>query len=162
MCDYSLHSLPNRLAVEGEELVVHRFPLSTLGLTSPSELQVSVEPQADQKVSGFWSKLKNWFVVDAGEVVPAVCIPPGARLFLQDIPRQLQKEVVAAECEEVTFTQLSAIPNTYRDAVRFQNGREILLQRLNPGQRVKVLCLSLPDEEFEPKASPHWSIRPGW
>jgi hypothetical protein len=26
MCDYSLAGVPNRLAVEGEELVVHRFP----------------------------------------------------------------------------------------------------------------------------------------
>ena len=25
MCDYSLHSIQTRLAVEGEELVVHRF-----------------------------------------------------------------------------------------------------------------------------------------
>ncbi|HKX30826.1 MAG TPA: hypothetical protein VJ302_24260 [Blastocatellia bacterium] len=162
MCDYSLHSLPNRLAVEGEELVVHRFPLSTLGLTSPSELQVSVEPQAEPQVSGFWARLKNWFVVETGESVPAVCVPPGARLFLQDIPRQLQNEVGVAECEEVTFTQLSAIPNTYRDAVRFPNGREILLQRLNPGQRVKVLCLSLAEDEVEPRTSPLWSTRPGW
>jgi len=27
MCDYSLAGIPNRLAVEGEQLVVHRFPL---------------------------------------------------------------------------------------------------------------------------------------
>ena len=27
MCDYSLQGLPNRLAVEGEKLVTHRFPL---------------------------------------------------------------------------------------------------------------------------------------
>ena len=28
MCDYSLAGIPNRLAVEGEQLVVHRFPAS--------------------------------------------------------------------------------------------------------------------------------------
>ena len=30
----------------------------------------------------------------------------------------------------------------HRDAVRFANGYEVLLQRLEEGQRVKVLCLS--------------------
>jgi len=33
MCDYSLAHFPNRLAVEGEQLVVHRFGARTLGLT---------------------------------------------------------------------------------------------------------------------------------
>ena len=32
MCDYSLAHFPNRLAVEGEQLVVHRFATRTLGL----------------------------------------------------------------------------------------------------------------------------------
>ena len=31
MCDYSLAHFPNRLAVAGEELVVHRFNTGTLG-----------------------------------------------------------------------------------------------------------------------------------
>ena len=35
MCDYSLAGVPNRLAMEGEELVVHRFPTGAPGLTSP-------------------------------------------------------------------------------------------------------------------------------
>jgi hypothetical protein len=32
MCDYSLAGVPNRLAVEGEQLVVHRFPTGSVGL----------------------------------------------------------------------------------------------------------------------------------
>lgn len=149
MCDYSLLGMPNRLAVEGEELVVHRFPTLSLGLTTPSGLQVLAETEVDQKRSSFWSTIKNWFVVEPVQSALAVCIPPGARLFLQDIPQHLQRELDVAECEEVTFTQLSAQPNTYRDAVRFNNGREVLLQKLEPEQRVKVLCLSLPDEVVE-------------
>ena len=42
----------------------------------------------------------------------------------------------------MTFTQLSALEYTYRDAVRFQNGHDVLLQKLPEGQRVKVLDLS--------------------
>jgi len=38
MCDYSLMALPNRLAVCGDELVVHRFELGSLGLASAVEV----------------------------------------------------------------------------------------------------------------------------
>jgi hypothetical protein len=71
--------------------------------------------------------------------VPAVCVPPGARLMLRDIPEQLQREVGVGPVEEVTFTQIAADSHRYRDAIRFRNGREILLQRLIEGQRVRVL-----------------------
>jgi hypothetical protein len=47
-------------------------------------------------------------------------------------------------------TQQSAEAYQYRDAVRFQNGREVLLQRLRCGQRVNVLSLS--SSEFEGEA----------
>ena len=39
MCDYSLAGLPNRLAVEGEQLVVHRFQTGAMGL-APSGLEL--------------------------------------------------------------------------------------------------------------------------
>ncbi len=47
----------------------------------------------------------------------------------------------------MTFVQLSAEPFSYRDAVRFNNGKEILLQKLEVGQRADVLCLSLAEDE---------------
>jgi len=47
--------------------------------------------------------------------------------------------------EEVTFMQQSAEAYQYRDAVRFQNGHEILLQRLCCGQQVEVLSLASGD-----------------
>ena len=120
MCDYSLAGIPNRLAAEGEELVVHP-PTGALGLASP------IMP-----LSRLWS----------AKATPAVCVPPGARLFLRNIPVGLQREFGVREAEEVTFVQQNAEAYRYRDAVRFQNGREILLQRLKCGQRVDVLDLS--------------------
>jgi hypothetical protein len=39
MCDYSLGGLPNRLAVDGEELIVHRFPTHSIGLASAADWQ---------------------------------------------------------------------------------------------------------------------------
>jgi hypothetical protein len=80
--------------------------------------------------------------------VPAVCIPPGARLLLRDISEQWQKELGVGAVEEVTFTQITASPNSYRDSVRFPNGREVLLQRLQEGQRVRVLRLT-PDDGID-------------
>ncbi len=128
MCDYSLAGIQSRLAVEGEQLVVHRFPTGSLGLASPCP-----------SVSRWWS----------AQQTPAVCVPPGARLLFRDIPKDLQQQFGVGGTEEVTFVQLSATPYQYRDAVRFSNGREILLQKLHCGQQVDVLSLSSGDFEHE-------------
>ena len=153
MCDYSLQGLPNRLAAEGEELATHRFLTGTIGFTSPHEARAIAEARAAQKRSGFWAAIKDLFSVETGPTATAVCIPPGARLSLQDIPERLQREFDVGPNEEVTFTQLTAQPYAYRDAVRFDNGREVLLQKLEPGQRAVVLSLALAEEVADPEAT---------
>ena len=140
MCDYSLANVPNRLAVEGEQLVLHRFSGGSIGLTSPAELARGAD-----SFWSFWSVMKRSFDLPRTEPVCAVCIPPGARLLLRDVPEHLQRRFAIAPEEEVTFVQRSAEAYQYRDAVRFQSGREILLQSLATGQRVDVLCLSQGD-----------------
>ena len=45
MCDYSLHGLENRLAEEGEVLVVHQFYSGSKGLTSPEYLKPTEQPK---------------------------------------------------------------------------------------------------------------------
>ena len=144
MCDYSLMSFPNRLAREGEELVAHRFKCGAIGFASPVDLQPERLPLT-LRLKLKWSNL--WGVPNPrrSRCVVAVCIPPGARLRMWDIPEYLQREINARRTEEVTFTQLTASAFRYRDAVRFRNGREILLQRLEEGQRVRVLSLSVAD-----------------
>ena len=148
MCDYSLMAVPNRLAVEGEDLVAHRFPTGSMGLASPADLRRLADPKQAQP-RGWWSDLRNFFSPPVRQAAPAVCIPPGARLWLGDIPERLQKEMHVGAEEQVTFTQISAAVNSYRDAVRFSNGRQVRLQELKEGQRVRVLDLSLA-EAFEP------------
>jgi hypothetical protein len=71
--------------------------------------------------------------------------------MLYDIPARMQTELGIGAQEEVTFTQITAMANSYRDAVRFQNGRVIRLQEMREGQRVRVLDLSLADA-YEPVA----------
>jgi hypothetical protein len=70
--------------------------------------------------------------------------------MLHDIPERLQHDLAVGPIEEVTFVQLSATPYRFRDAIRFTNGREIRLQDLCEGMRVKVLKMSLPEDSPEP------------
>jgi len=120
--------VPNRLVTEGEELVVHKFSTGSLGLASPPDhRRVSNPLQA--WLSGFW------LFRTLEDAIPAVCTPPGA--------------LKVGWAEEVTFTQLPAAENVYRDAVRFKNGNEIYFQGLREGQRLTVLHLSLANEAVE-------------
>jgi len=148
MCDYSLNAFPNRLAVEGEDLVVHRFAGASLGLASPADLSPAFPSIwgrcADQP--GFWTELKAWWKNSSDhrtqpKKTPAVCIPPGATLLLRDIPGHLRRSLSIGEAEEVRFLQTTAEANAYRDAIQFSNKREVLLQALAVGQRVTVLSL---------------------
>src|SRR6516162_5546864 len=143
MCDYSLHVYPNRLAADGEELVVHRFGGASLGLASPSDLRPLTRASccdATGRKPWSWTAITDWFKANRPQWqperrTPAVCVPPGARLVLRDIPKGLQRELGVGEVEEVKFVEISAEVNTYRDAVRFSNGCQLLLQALREGQR---------------------------
>jgi hypothetical protein len=52
------------------------------------------------------------------------------------------------EVELVSFVQLSANVYSYRDAVRFSNGLEVLLQNLREGTSVQVLSVGDMAPEF--------------
>ena len=91
MCDYSLCGIPNRLAVEGEDLVVHRFSTGSMGLASPANL-IKAVPSQPAPSSGIWSRLKHVFIGGSRRtVVAAVCIPPGAYLIPKDLPEELRR-----------------------------------------------------------------------
>ena len=152
MCDYSLCGIPNRLAEEGEELVVHKFSTGSMGLASPADLPAPVPVLAPTKKT-FWQSIKSFFEPSRPPVVaPAVCIPPGARLVLRDIPADLQRQCRVSQEEAVVFTQLSADVNSYRDAIRFRNGYQVRLQDLRQGMRVEV-CSLAGLREYQPMMS---------
>lgn len=144
MCDYSLMSVENRLAVCGDELVVHRFEIFSRGLASAADVE-ALKRGEPAPARGLLAKVKRVLFTPEPQQCRAVCVPPGARLLLRDIPERLQRELKLDSSEqEVVFTQIDS-PG-YRDAVRFANGAEVLLQRLNQGQRVQVLSLSSEEE----------------
>ena len=145
MCDYSLHGIKNRLANEGEQLFIHKFHTGSKGLASVTDLRNLEKPAG----AGVWVRFKcwvenqqRWINDDLKRALPAVCIPPGARLHVDGIPSPMQKRFGVGPREEVTFVQLTAEPFRYRDAIRFANGQEILLQKLSDGLRVDGVLLA--------------------
>jgi hypothetical protein len=141
MCDYSLMAVPNRLAQDGEELVTHRFPTGSLGMASPDDVRRATEPRPAERRT-LWQRLQEFLDPPPARAVCAVCIPPGARLLIRDIPARQQEQWGVCAQEEAVFTQISATVNYYRDAVRFPSGREVRLQELREGMRICVLDLN--------------------
>jgi hypothetical protein len=82
----------------------------------------------------------------------AACIPADTQLRLDGIGEAVRLSFGLKPSEIVTMTRLDG--HTYRDAVRFSNGRELLLQSLNPGVTATVLAFvsELADEPFGDRA----------
>jgi hypothetical protein len=134
-------AVPNRLAQEGEELVTHRFPTGSLGMASPEDVRIAGAPRPMVNQT-FWQKVREFFDPPAAPAVCAVCLPPGARLLIRDIPPRFQQQWGVCEREEGRFTQITAAANTYRDAVHFSNGRDVRLQDFREGMSVRVMDLT--------------------
>jgi len=137
MCDYSLCGVPNRLAVEHEELVIHRFRTLTIGLASQREIQ---QAEASWRRRDWWSRVRDVLTMTPCEVT-AVCVPPGAWLILKDVPKDIRLKFGVQSSVTVQFIQTSVAENMHRDAVQFCNGRSISLQSLRPGMRAEILSL---------------------
>ena len=115
MCDYSLELYRSRPATQEEQYTLHRFPSGTMGFIAGTDCET------------------------------AVCMPAGARLSLQGINETVQRAFSIGPAEEVTMTRLEVTGHAHRDAVRFGNGREVLLQSLNAG----VICTLAPRDLTE-------------
>jgi hypothetical protein len=148
MCDYSLGGLPNRLAAEGDDLIVYRFPTYSVGLApaGPQQTKSSNSPH-------LWRRIQAFLTLPRFRPgIHAVCVPPGASLILKGIPCDLQRKWDVGEEETVLFTQISAEFKTHRDAICFRNGRQVSLQHLREGLLIKVVSLgSDPAGDQEPK-----------
>jgi hypothetical protein len=126
MCDYSLELYRSRPATQEEQYTLHRFPSGTMGFVAGTDCET------------------------------AVCMPAGARLSLQGINETVQRAFSIGAAEAVTMTRLEVTGHAHRDAVRFANGREVLLQSLNAGVTCtlaprdldEVLGLKTPTPEF--------------
>lgn len=108
MCDYSLECYQSRPAVNDEQYTLHRFRSGTLGFIAGTACDT------------------------------AVCMPTGARLQLEGIDEKVQRAFAVGPAETVVMTRLRARDRMHHDAVRFANGREVLLQSLNTGVSARL------------------------
>src|SRR6188472_3571981 len=85
----------------------------------------------------------------------AVCIPAESKLLLEGIGETTQKEHGVGAVEEVVMTRRG--DGLYKDGVRFSNGAEVLLQRLDIGLTAVVMTYgaehagATPVEQPEPE-----------
>jgi hypothetical protein len=147
MCDYSLYAFNSRLAQDGEELMLYRFPTGSLGFAGSCDISAHLK-QRNEAISP-WAAFKEWLAPRKTCGFPAVCVPPGARLLLTDVPRSLQNRLGIGASEPVTFAQRSSQMYTYRDCIRLITGAQILLQELPEGLRAVVLSTTYEEPQVE-------------
>ena len=82
----------------------------------------------------------------------AVCMPADAHLRLEGIGETVQRAFDVGPVEEVVMIRLEVITHAHRDAVRFANGKEVMLQRLNAGITTEMVSAisDLTDVETRP------------
>jgi hypothetical protein len=113
MCDYSLELYRSRPAVHEEQYTLHRFPSGTMGFVGKHDCET------------------------------AVCMPAGAHLILAGIGEAVQRSFAVGPIEQVVMTRLNVLGvHAHRDAVRFANGKEVLLQSLNAGATAVVVTFA--------------------
>ncbi len=143
MCDYSLYTVKNRLACESDDLVLHRFDTGSLGFCAAAERELEMNRSS---LARGWSSFLRWVFPLKQCGLTAVCLPPGARLLVSEVPLAAKPIWGMLEMKTVDFTQLSERSYSYRDAFRMPDGQEVLLQWLPEGLRATVLAMA-PNEE---------------
>jgi hypothetical protein len=83
--------------------------------------------------------------------VTAVCMPPGARIELRIQSPEIQNTLGVAARSEAVFDEISAESFLYRDALRLEDGRMLLLQSFPEGIHALVTALG-PSNDFEDRA----------
>ena len=116
MCDYSLHTVASRPARVGDALVTKSFPGTlTRGFASADQPNV------------------------------AVCVLPGTEIaFERDVrwsrPFWELLQRAPSSGKVVRFRQVNVDrPNMHHDAIKFPNGKIVLLTAIRPGQKALVL-----------------------
>jgi len=166
--DYSITKLRNRLAVEGEELIAHRFQNGMTRMVDRADFERWQRARADGENSRpptrhGWQSLKQYvvgfltyygFVDDASrkadEPGPVVAIPSEALVRVFGLPLEWQEQHQLAACEDALFIEFSPPWGVAGRGLCFGNGVVIPLRLLEEGQRIKVLRRSWADS-LEPE-----------
>lgn len=140
MCDYSLYTIQNRLAEEGEELILHKFETGTLGFASASDF--SRAGSLNTRSRYFLGQYEGLVGTAAYSTVHGDLRSSRNSLITErhstncaDTPPHRPKEIAL-------FTEVSDRSYSYRDALLPPNGTRVLLQDLPAGLHALVLSLS--------------------
>ena len=159
---YSLMNLGSRLAVDGEELVAHRFPSGSIGMVPRSDFESWLRSTPRRTVldsssgqalhRGLLQSIKNTVMEfltyygfktkappSPGEPGPVVGIPSEALLRVFGISPDWQEQYHLGSFEDALFIESSSSSDARHDALCFGNGITIPLQFLHEGQKLKVL-----------------------
>jgi len=158
-----MHTISQRLAREGEILVTFRFRPGRIGLASLVEIIAARQLRGQGSLWSAW--LRALELCLRPHQPSSVRVSPGAHLRITSVPRQIAQEFGVRRVEDVTFVRLSGPNCVHRDAIRFGNGRHLLLQRFAEGVAFQVLtdgsgdwdCDREPSEPLElgqPETSP--------
>ncbi|HEY1760518.1 MAG TPA: hypothetical protein VGG72_34405 [Bryobacteraceae bacterium] len=127
--------------------MIHRFPTGSMGLASCADL---CEVAREKQKRTLWQALKEAFELwPSIEMVPAVCVPPGAHLVWKTVPPDLRRKWNIEEEQPAVFVQTSADVNRYRDALQLACGKTILLQQLREGVRLQIVSTGGGDAGIE-------------
>ena len=141
MPDFSLQEAPRRLAVAGEILVTYRFRTGSIGLASPLEMAAKGVRCKIGSRRSWWSAWKfRMERLRRPDKAAAVRVSPGTRLRVNSVPNEIRREFGVGATESVNCVQLSEEAGCDRDAIRFRNGRHVLLQRFGEGVWFEVLA----------------------
>ena len=149
MFDCLALSFRNRLAQTGELLVTYRFENGTIGFASADEVD-ALEANVDRKNPGFWSVVGGLFPKQENRPAPVtiVCIPPGSRLVVSQLPAGSTQSALFTPLDEMTFIELETSQQRYRGAFRLRSGGILLLQCVEEGVCFRVISTELREPEF--------------
>jgi hypothetical protein len=140
MCDDSLQGLPNRLAVEGEEVVTHRFPSGSLGMASPLDI-AGAESSAAADRAGNMVDGRQALAVDGSRMLCSDSRLHSTRNTPPHGPHsRCDAEAVRVGC--IAERHLHSVE--YRSILvprcdKFDDGRQIVLQAFPEGVLFEVL-----------------------
>ena len=72
-----------------------------------------------------------------GDCQTAVCLMTDTKLRIEGVSEDLQRTYGVEAAEDATFIRRDS--GSYRDAIRFANGAEVLLQQLGVGVKIRVV-----------------------
>jgi len=153
----SILRLHNRMAVDGDRLVTHRFPDGMISMLSRSDFEdwsrTADRSEPESAFRRFLASLKNETFPSDGEPGPVVQVPSEALLRIFDIAPDWREQYHFDAWEDALFAGSSTSAGAPVGMLLFGNGVTVPFQSLHEAQNVTVIRDSWP-ESLEPYGEP--------